>query len=107
MKRNFRLPGPIELHDEVYARLGEPMMNHRGPEYAELLERITRRLKIVFRTHDDVLMLNCSGTGALESVVANLFSRRDSILVHHADGSKGAFVSVRWTRRQRGHVEMI
>lgn len=81
MKRNFRLPGPIELHKDVYGSLSNPMINHRGPEYAKLLKRVIARLKRIFQTENDVLMLNCSGTGALEAVVANLFSARDSILV--------------------------
>lgn len=79
--RNFRLPGPVELHDRVYEVTGDYMINHRGPDYATLLERLIGNLKRVFQTENDVLMLNCSGKGALEAVVANLFSQRSPVLV--------------------------
>ena len=78
---NFRLPGPVELHDDVYLAMGHHMINHRGSDYAELLGRIMDNIKSVFQTENDVLMLNCSGKGALEAVVANLFKPGSSVLV--------------------------
>jgi aspartate aminotransferase-like enzyme len=79
--RQFRLPGPVELHQEVYEVLGKQLINHRGDEYADMLWRIINRMKMVYQTKNDILMLNCSGKGALEAVVANLFNTEDSILV--------------------------
>jgi aspartate aminotransferase-like enzyme len=56
------------------------MINHRGPEFAELLARLEREMKPVFGTSSDVLFLGSSGTGGLEAAVASCFSPGDRVL---------------------------
>jgi aspartate aminotransferase-like enzyme len=56
------------------------MVNHRGPEFKELIQRVTRRLQTAFNTRNDVLILTCSGTGALEAAVVNHLSAGDAVL---------------------------
>ena len=34
---NLRTPGPTPMPDSVAQALSQPMINHRGPEFAELL----------------------------------------------------------------------
>jgi aspartate aminotransferase-like enzyme len=57
------------------------MINHRGVEFQDVLERITAGLKQLFQTEHDVLVLTTSGTGAMESVVVNTLSQGDRALV--------------------------
>ena len=40
--------------------------NHRGPEFAALLERLSSGLQPFFQTRQDVLLMTCSGTGGME-----------------------------------------
>ncbi|MQG75305.1 MAG: alanine--glyoxylate aminotransferase family protein, partial [SAR202 cluster bacterium] len=47
---NLRTPGPIPLDDEILESLGTQMINHRGPEYKDLLFKTTEGLKKVFAT---------------------------------------------------------
>jgi aspartate aminotransferase-like enzyme len=56
------------------------MVNHRGPEFRELIMRITERMQRAFRTRNDLLILTCSGTGAMEAVVVNHLSVGDPVL---------------------------
>jgi aspartate aminotransferase-like enzyme len=56
------------------------MVNHRGPEFKELLVRVTTSMKKGFQTEADVLILTSSGTGALEATVVNTLSPGDSVL---------------------------
>jgi aspartate aminotransferase-like enzyme len=56
------------------------MVNHRGPEFRELITRVTGRLQDAFRTRNDILILTCSGTGALEATVVNFLSPTDPVL---------------------------
>ena len=56
------------------------MVNHRGPEFREVLGRVTQRLQAAFATHNDVLILTASGTGALEATVVNHLSAGDDVL---------------------------
>jgi aspartate aminotransferase-like enzyme len=57
------------------------MVNHRGREFAGVIQRISSRLKDYFLTSSDVLILSASGTGGLESAVVNTLSPGDEVLV--------------------------
>ncbi len=74
------LPGPVPVAQPVLEAMAWPMINHRGPEFAELLARLERGMRPLFGTSGDVLFLGCSGTGGLETAVANLFSPGDRLL---------------------------
>ena len=74
MPRSLRTPGPTPLPPRVRAALAREMINHRGPEFAELLRACTQGLQTLFQTRNDILILTTSGTGALESAVTNLLS---------------------------------
>jgi len=56
------------------------MINHRGPEFARILNRVTESLKILFQTSNDVFLLTGSGTGGLEAAVVNTLSPGDTVL---------------------------
>ena len=77
---HLRIPGPTPLPDAVREAGGRQMVNHRGPEFKELLGRVTDGLKRAFRTEDDLVILSCSGTGGLEAGVVNHLSPGDAIL---------------------------
>ncbi len=76
----LRIPGPTPLPDAVREAGARQMINHRGPEFRELLGRISAGLKRGFRTENDVLILTCSGTGGLEAGIVNFLSPGDSVL---------------------------
>jgi aspartate aminotransferase-like enzyme len=60
---------------------GSPLVYHRGPGYGQLLREVTVGLKAMLETEGDVLVFTSSGTGGLESAVANLFSPGDRVVV--------------------------
>jgi aspartate aminotransferase-like enzyme len=74
------LPGPVPVAQPVLEAMAWPMINHRGPEFAELLARLERGMKPVFGTSNDVVFLGSSGTGGLEAAVVNCFSPGDHVL---------------------------
>lgn len=74
------LPGPVPVAQPVLEAVAWPMINHRGPQFADLLARLERGMKPLFGTAGDVLFLGCSGTGGLEAAVANLFAPGDRLL---------------------------
>jgi len=77
---HLRIPGPTPLPDAVREAGGRQMVNHRGPEFKELLARATEGLKRAFRTENDLVILTCSGTGGLEAAVVNHLSPGEPIL---------------------------
>jgi aspartate aminotransferase-like enzyme len=79
-EQNLRIPGPTPVPAEVLAEMARPMINHRGPEFAAILRRVTARLQYFFQTASPVLTYPASGTGGQESAVANLFSPGDHVI---------------------------
>jgi aspartate aminotransferase-like enzyme len=77
---NLRIPGPTPLPDQVREASSRQMVNHRGPEFKELITRVTGRLQTAFGTRNDLLILTCSGTGALEAAAVNFLSPGDPVL---------------------------
>lgn len=74
-------PGPTPVPPEVLLAQGSPLVYHRGPGYGRLLREVTVGLKALLQTEADVLLFTSSGTGGLESAVANLFSPGDRVVV--------------------------
>ena len=77
----LRIPGPTPIPDEILNVLSRQMINHRGPEFAELIRRMTDILKEIFQTKGDVLILTGSGTGGMEAAIVNTLSPGDKVLV--------------------------
>ncbi len=77
----LRIPGPTPLPERIVRAMNRPLIDHRGPEFAAILSEVTAGAKRVFKTKNDVLLLTSSGTGGLESAVANLVSPGDEVVV--------------------------
>ena len=56
------------------------MINHRGPEMAALMKRVSDKLQKFLGTRNDILLLTASGTGGLEAAVVNTLSPKDRVL---------------------------
>jgi serine---pyruvate transaminase len=80
-KRYLFTPGPTPVPPEVLAALAAPVVHHRGADYRALFGECLERLRAVCRTSADVLLFTSSGTGAMESAVANLCSPGDRVVV--------------------------
>ena len=79
-KQLLFIPGPVTVAEPVLAAMGKPMIDHRGPEFKTLLDAIARKLKPVFGTTGDVVVLGSSGTGGLEAAMTNMFGPGEKVL---------------------------
>ena len=77
---NLRIPGPTSLPPSVKEAGGRQMINHRGSEFKELLERLQTGMKPYFGTSGDIAILSCAGTGGLEAAIVNTLSPGDRVL---------------------------
>ena len=80
MRNLLFIPGPVAVPEPVLAATAQPMINHRGPQFAELLKRLEERLRPVFGTTSDVVLLGGSGTSGLEAAIVSAFSPGDTVL---------------------------
>jgi len=92
-KRYLMTPGPTPAPPEVLAAIAQPVVHHRGPDYKKLYAECLGRLREIFRTESEVLLFGGSGTGAMESAVANLCSPGDPVLVVSA-----GYFGERWAK---------
>ncbi len=94
MKKNHLLtPGPTQIPPNVLARFAEPIIHHRTPAFQVIFEEVKNDLKYLFQTQQDVLMLTCTGTGAMDAAVCNLFKKGDTVITINC----GKF-GERWTK---------
>jgi len=73
-------PGPVSVSPRVLAAGGRPMIHHRTPEFHAILENVIEKMKKLFGTSDDVLLVHATGRGAMEGAIRNLFSPGEKIL---------------------------
>ena len=77
---HLRIPGPTPCPSEVLQAMTKQMINHRGPEFGQILNEVTDKLKQLFQTRGDVFLLTGSGTGGLEAAIVNTLSPGDKVL---------------------------
>jgi serine---pyruvate transaminase len=89
-KRYLFTPGPTPVPPAVLAAGAEPIVHHRGADFRAIYERTLDRLRDVHRTTSDVLLFAASGTGAMESAVANLPApgERVAVVSHGSFGER-------------------
>jgi len=80
----LRIPGPTPLPDAVREATGRQMINHRGPEFAQMLAETVAMMRTLLQTTHEVLLISCSGSGGMEAAVVNLCSPGDEVIAAHA-----------------------
>jgi alanine-glyoxylate transaminase/serine-glyoxylate transaminase/serine-pyruvate transaminase len=80
--RHFlQIPGPTNVPDRVLRAMDQPVIDHRGPEFAELGLTILSGLREVFQTQGHVIVYPSSGTGAIEASLVNTLSPGDRVII--------------------------
>ncbi len=90
-KPRLMTPGPSPVPPEVLLELAQPVYHHRTAQFRATLARVQEKLSWLFGTSQPVLVLTCSGTGAMDAAVTNLVRPGDSVVV----ASAGRF-GTRW-----------
>lgn len=77
---NLRIPGPVTIPEDILDVMDHQMIDHRGPQFAAMQQRVVAALKTAFQTKNDMLLFTSSGTGGLESAIVNTLSLGDPVL---------------------------
>ncbi len=86
-KLMLMIPGPTPVPESALLDLAKHPIGHRSKEFEAITAEITENLQWLHQTKNDVLMLTCSGTGAMEAGMINFLSPGDRVLV----GCNGKF----------------
>src|SRR5260370_28727808 len=80
--RHFlQIPGPTNIPDRVLRAIGQPIIDHRGAEFAKLAKEVLEGLRSMCQTNCLVLMYQSSGPGAWEAALVNTLSPGDRVLM--------------------------
>jgi L-aspartate aminotransferase apoenzyme (EC 2.6.1.1)/phosphoserine aminotransferase apoenzyme (EC 2.6.1.52) len=74
------IPGPTPIPPAVMAAMSRPVIGHRSDDFIQLHRSIEEKIKMVFQTKNDVFIFTNSGTGGLETAIANTVSPGDKVL---------------------------
>ena len=96
----FFLPGPTWVADPVRAALTRQPVGHRSPEFKTLYGSVSERLKPVFRTSRDVVVVTSSGSLCWDIALAS--SVRSDVLCL----TNGAF-SERFLTTAKAHGKAV
>jgi aspartate aminotransferase-like enzyme len=80
-KNRLFTPGPTPLLPAAQTAMAAANIHHRTADFKALFQKTLANLKTFIGTKNDVLLLSCSGTGAMEASVANLTKAGDKVLV--------------------------
>jgi len=100
------IPGPTNIPDRLRFAMAAQTMDHRAPDFVELLAPLLDDLKTVFKTESgQVVTFPASGTGGWEAAITNTLSPGDKVLV-----ARYGMFSHRWIDMCQRHgldVEII
>ena len=100
------IPGPTNIPDRLRHAMNVQTMDHRAPDFVELLVPLLDDLKKVFKTiSGKVITFPASGTGGWEAAITNTLSPGDRVLA-----ARFGMFSQRWIdlcRRHNLDVEVI
>jgi aspartate aminotransferase-like enzyme len=82
MQKQYLLtPGPTPVPERVLLAMAQPVLHHRMPAFAEIMKEVLEGLRWLYGTKDPVVILNGSGTAAMEASVVSFQRRGDKALV--------------------------
>ena len=101
-----QIPGPTNIPERVLRAMDRQIVDHRGPEFAQLTLEILPALREVVKTKDSqVVLYPSSGTGAWEACVVNVLSPGERVLL-----AESGWFSTLWaelTRKLGIDVEIV
>ncbi|AZU60727.1 pyridoxal-phosphate-dependent aminotransferase family protein [Neobacillus mesonae] len=90
----LRHPGPTPIPKKVQLAMNRDMMSHRSEEFVQLYRETTNRVKTVFGTKQDILLLPSGGTAALEAAAVNTVAAGEEVVVITVGAFGNYFVSI-------------
>ncbi|MBE0478171.1 alanine--glyoxylate aminotransferase family protein [Candidatus Aerophobetes bacterium] len=91
--RYLMTPGPVEISPRTLQALSLPVTHHYSPEFIELFQGTVGKLKRIFQTAKDLIIMQGEAVVGLEAAVANILNPGDRVLVLD-NGPYGAWFGI-------------
>lgn len=70
------IPGPVEVSDDTFQAMSQPMIGHRGSGFQDLYASIQPQLQQVLHTKNPIFLSTSSAWGVMEASVRNLVAKK-------------------------------
>ncbi len=100
----LRIPGPSPIPPSVNRAMSQPMIGHRGQSTSEMMAAIRPKLKKVFGTQQEVMIVTGSGTSGLEMAVVNTVAPGEEVAVIVTGAFGDRFVKICKSYGLKTHV---
>lgn len=81
MKYRLMAPGPTPVPEDVMLAMASPLPHHRTPVFEKIVAEVQGKLKWLYQTKNDVIVLASSGSGAMEAALVNTVNAGERVLV--------------------------
>ncbi len=88
MHKRLFIPGPVDVREDVLAKLATAQIGHRTKEMTELQERISKNLQKLMFTKNDIILSTSSGSGIMEMAIRSLTKKRAAVFSVGAFGDR-------------------
>lgn len=103
----LRIPGPSPIPPSVTRAMSQPMIGHRGQSTSDMIADIRPKLKRVFGTEQEVMILTGSGTAGLETAVVNTVAPGEEVAVIVTGAFGDRFVKICKAYELETHVLQV
>ena len=79
------IPGPVDVREDVLAKMATPQIGHRTKEISAMQKRISENMQKVWNTKEQILLSTSSGTGLMEGAIRSCTAKKAAVF------SVGAF----------------
>ena len=87
--------GPVEMFEETLEIGGKQVPYFRNDEFSQVVFSASVGLKrLLFNEKGEIILLTCSGTGAMEATVMNCFTKEDNLIVINGGSFGNRFVQI-------------
>src|SRR5918998_4014667 len=77
----LQIPGPTNVPDRVLRAMDRPVIDHRSPEFGQMVKALLPDVAKVFKSEQGkVVLYPASGTGAWEAALVNTLAPGDRVL---------------------------
>ncbi len=74
--------GPVEMFPETLEIGGKEVPYFRNDEFSQVVFSASEGLnRLLFNKNGEIILLTCSGTGAMEATIMNCFTKEDNLIV--------------------------
>lgn len=88
MHKRMFIPGPVNVREDVLAKMVTPMIGHRSKEASELQRRITTKMQRLWYTKHQILLSTSSGSGLMEGAIRSCTRKRAAVFSVGAFGDR-------------------